>query len=559
MTCSPNLPEVIRRAIKTGDAGIPEDLMRWKALVPGASKKTKAAHGTFEPNLGDKVLAFSAGYLIVPEGPLIGKPLELDEYQAAFVYAVFGPDTPVKKAILSVARRNGKTLVIGAVLWAYILGPAAVQNSVVACTAMSKDQAKLAFRLMKLMAGPKLEGRYRIVDSKGQIFGLNKNVELITLSREAKTGHGRSIRVLLIDEAGQIEAPNDDYLDMLFTSQGSYDDAITFIISTQAPTDAAFLSAEIDAATTNQPKGTVCHVYAADADADINDPEQWAYANPGLGKFRSLSDMEKLAQDAKLIPSKQTGFKNLNLNQRVTQHELAFAPEAWRACNAMPSLDVFRNASSVCVGIDLSQKSDLTAAVVAAKDDEGRAHLLVYPFAPEDGLHQRSIRDKTPYDVWAREGVLHLCPGGIIGYDFVFSFLTERFLELGINPTTIAYDRWRMVEAKHEAERANFAPNAEWLEWGQGFQSMTVAIERFEDLLLRGKICHGDNPALNASAMTAVVAYDAAGNRKLEKGDGKKNHSHRRRIDPLQAALMAVAPLAVAEVVDVSLWISPAY
>lgn len=538
----------IERAMKCGY--IPEDIQRWKNLD---DDDVRAGRCT----LAERVLLFTKKYLVVPEGALIGQPLVLDDYQAAFVYAVFDAPVATKKAILSVARRNGKTLVIGAILWSFLVGPLVKRNSVIALAAMAKKQAALAYRLMILMAGPLLAPHFRTVPSQQQIVGLKHNVELHTLSREAKTGHGMSIRVLLLDEAGQIESQTDDYLDMLFSSQGSYDDSITFIISTQAPTDAAFLSIEIDAATREQPEDTVCHVYHADQDASIEDSSQWIYANPGLGKFNSLVRFRKQVADTKAMPSKQTGFKNLHLNQRITQEELAFPPEVWRRNNKPPVLEVFHQASMITLGLDLSQKTDLTAGVFACTDDDGYAHLIPYCCCPADGLHQRSIRDKTPYEEWVKAGILYTCPGSIVDYEWFFTFLRKRCEEMGFEPTHIAFDRYKIEQGKKEALRAEFATNAEWIEIGQGFVSMGQAIDRFEEFLMRDKIRHGDNPALNASAMTAVVATDPAGNRKLMKADGKKGaHAYRRRIDPLVAALMAVSPLVVEEApADVSAWI----
>jgi hypothetical protein len=95
------------------------------------------------------------------------------------------------------------------------------------------------------------------VPSTKRIVGLRQNVEYQALSRDAKTGHGQGVYVLVIDEAGQIDAPNDDFLDMLRTSLGTYSDSREFIISTQAPSDAAFLSVEIDSAIADHPTRSV--------------------------------------------------------------------------------------------------------------------------------------------------------------------------------------------------------------------------------------------------------------------------------------------------------------
>ena len=51
------------------------------------------------------------------------------------------------------------------------------------------------------------------------------------------------------------------------------------VISTQAATDADLLSIWIDDALKSGNPKTVCHLYTADKDADLEDEEQWAKAN----------------------------------------------------------------------------------------------------------------------------------------------------------------------------------------------------------------------------------------------------------------------------------------
>jgi len=49
----------------------------------------------------------------------------LDPFQCAFILAAFDSDVHVSKAILSMARRGGKTLLMAVILLAFIVGPLA--------------------------------------------------------------------------------------------------------------------------------------------------------------------------------------------------------------------------------------------------------------------------------------------------------------------------------------------------------------------------------------------------------------------------------------------------
>src|SRR3546814_7211632 len=59
--------------------------------------------------------------------------------------------------------------------------------------------------------------------------------------------------------------------------------------------------------------------------------------------------------------------------------------------------------------------------------------------------------------------------------------------------------------------------DALFVEFGQGFQSMSPALRDLESALLGGKVRHGNHPVLAMCAANAVVTPDPAGNRQLNK------------------------------------------
>ena len=491
---------------------------------------------------GQQVVAFCS-HLIVPEGPKVGLPLELEDFQVAFILAVFDNPVHTRQAILSVARRNGKTFLMSVILLAYLVGPLSKQNTVVASAAQSRDQAALTFRMMRLMLlnSPDMQGLYSIVPSKKHIVGLKHNVEYFAVSSDAKTGFGQSLKVVLLDEAGQIRGPNNDFVDMLDTSQGSHDDALFLTISTQAPSDADYLSIKIDTAEREKDPSVVCHVYAAEDKCELQDQAQWHQANPGLGVFRSIKDMTTKMQDAALIPSKEAGARNLLLNQRIALESLWLAPAIWSRGSSKPDLDVFR-CNPVCFGLDLSARNDLTAAVAAAKDpDTGTVHVIPFVFCPSQGIEDRARRDKTPYDVWVRDGLMHAIGGSTVDYSQIAHFLMEWCENEGWEVSSVNFDRWRIDIMKAAADEAGFASFAEWVSVGQGFKDISPRCETWESLLLEDRLCHGDHPLLRMAASNAIAVKDPAGNIKLDKSKSTL------RIDPLIAAVMAVHPLESGE------------
>lgn len=487
---------------------------------------------------GEAVIRFAEEHLVVPEGPLVGQPLELDIYQKVFILAVFDNDATTGTAILSVARRNGKTFLVAVILLAFIVGPLRQKNTSMCSAANARDQAAIAFDLMKLMldmsktlaAGT----HYKYVETSKTIVGLKQYVRYRAISAEAKSGHGKAYKIILLDEAGQIEAENTPFTDMLETSMSNYDDALYLLISTQAASDASFFSQQIDNAVVQQEPTTVCHVYAADEDCDMDDRKQWLKANPGLGKFVSEKKMAQKVNEARHLPSKANGIKNLNFNQRVSQMSLMLSAEVWKK-NQRPQNMEARHTAEIDIGLDLSQVNDLTAATACWRDENGEISVEVRPYLPAFGIEAKELRDKVPYRTWETNGDLKLIPGPRIEYEYICQDLAIQYK--GCKIRSIQADPYRLNLFMEAAKKTDFyGMVGEWVEVRQGFISFGVRVDAFEREALVGNLRTGSAPALNMGASQAVVGEDAAGNRKPLKN--KSIH----RIDALVAAIMGVFP-----------------
>ena len=72
-------------------------------------------------SLGDVVADWAESRLVVPTGPLRGQPFKIAEWQRRFLVDALG--SGIREAGLSVARKNGKSGLIAALLLAYLVGP----------------------------------------------------------------------------------------------------------------------------------------------------------------------------------------------------------------------------------------------------------------------------------------------------------------------------------------------------------------------------------------------------------------------------------------------------
>ena len=483
---------------------------------------------------GERVCAFVERYCKVPEGPKVGRPIKLIEFQRKFILAIYDAPRRVRRAYLSIARKNGKSALIAAILLAHIVGPEAVQNSQIISGARSRDQAALVFKLAAKMIGlnEELQKLARIIPSQKSIIGLARNVEYRAISAEAGTAHGLSPVLAILDEVGQVKGEQDDFIEAIETAQGAYDDPLLVAISTQAATDADLFSQWLDDA--DKDDSIVCHSYTAPDDCDLLDEDAWRAANPAMGEFRSYEDLKAFAEQAKRMPSKENSFRWLYLNQRIDATSPFVSRSVWAENGGDPGL----MDGPIYGGLDLSEVADLTAFVAVSEIENGYG---VHPtfWLPGDGLREKARADRVPYDRFAADGFLNVAPGRTVDYAFVADWMHGLCSNYDVR--RINFDRWNYRHLRPWLEKSGFrddqleGDDAIFREFGQGFASMSPALRDMEAMLLEGRLAHGAHPVLEMCARNAVVQSDPAGNRKLVK------NKSRGRIDGMIALTMALA------------------
>lgn len=483
----------------------------------------------------EKVVAFIET-LRTPDGEGVGRPFTLRGWQKAIIREVYDAEDArgrrvARQAVLSMARKNGKTALVAGLCLAHLCGPEAVRNGQLYSVACDREQASVLFKLMTAMIymDEELSERLNVVESRKKLIDPVSGSEFTALSSETKGKHGKSSSFIVFDELAQFGAERELY-DVMMTSRGAHADPLVWCISTQAANDAAVLSELVDyglkvkRGEIDDPKFKT-FLFTVPADADPWDEAQWRLANPALGDFRSLEEMRDTAQKARRMPAAEAAFRNLYLNQRVDGAAHFITPDVWARSGGEPDLSLFEE-RPVYGGLDLSAKNDLTALVLTVRDDAGRAHVLPLFWTPEEGIRDRSDRDRVPYDVWAREGALLTTPGRTIDYRFVAHEIAK--LHGGMSIAGLKFDRWRideMVRALREEGvetwiegRDEAVPGGlRLIPHGQGFRDMNPAVETLEDALAEGSLRHGMHPVLTMCASNVRVQRDPHENRKFDK------------------------------------------
>ena len=492
---------------------------------------------------GERNAAWIEGFCRIPEGRLVGKPVKLTKHQRKWLLNIY--DSPTRVFILSMARKNAKTAFSSFLLLLHLCGPEAKPNSQLYSAAQSREQASILFSLAAKIVrmSPDLSQVVGIRDTAKQLYCTELGTLYRALSAEASTAYGLSPVFVVHDELGQVKGPRSELYEALETACAAQESPLSIVISTQSPTDADLLSLLIDDGLTGSDPRIKVELCTAPLDLDPFSEEAIRAANPHFDDFMNKEEVFRQASDAKRMPSAEAGYRNLILNQRVEARSPFVTRSVWQENGQEPN--ELAMGAEVFGGLDLSSVSDLTALVLITANGD----VLPTFWLPELGLAEKARSDRVPYDLWYKQGFLMTTPGGSIEYEFIASYLREIFDKYTVR--AMAFDRYNMRFLKPWLEKVGFTPDEllRFVEFGQGFISMSPAIRELESRLLSRKLRHANHPVLSMCAANATVVKDPAENRKFVKS------KQTGRIDGMVALAMAVGvmPQAV-EQTEKSFW-----
>lgn len=493
----------------------------------------------------ERVIAFIED-MPVTQGKMAGTKMTLRQWQIdEFLVPIYAEgdsgNRKVRTAVISMSRKNGKTNLSAALACCHLVGPESEERGEIYFCAMDKAQASKAWAECKAMLDghAELSERVNIIRFSKEIevlAGAGKGSVLKALSADADSKLGLSPSFVLCDEIGYW--PKRDLFDAMDSALGAREEPLIVAISTQAKDDTHFFSEMVDygikvkEGEIDDPSFHLAFFTASPTD-DPWDPATWAKANPALGDFLSMEQVERQAAQAQRIPSKEADFRNKVLNQRVDGTVRFIAAREWNDCDLGP-IDEKALEGRECFGaLDLSAARDLTAFVLVFPEDDGRFTILPRFFLPEFDIDGKSDNDRVPYSLWAKQADarLTLLPGKVIDPALVAEYIADEATRFDIKE--IAFDRWRIEDLKRELDKMSV--DLPLVAFGQGYKDMSPAVDVLEVAVAQRKLNHAGNPLMRMCAANAVVTQDPAGARKLDKSKASG------RIDGLVALAMGLS------------------
>ncbi|KAF1084848.1 Phage Terminase [Sporotomaculum syntrophicum] len=490
----------------------------------------------FDEYSAERAVKFIENYLTHTKGKWAGVRFELEPWQHDIITPLFGTlnedgTRQYRTCYVEIPRKNGKSE-LGAAVALKLLFADNEPGAEIYSAAADRDQAAIVFNTAAQMVrqNPKLAKRCKIIDSQKRIVIPATGSFYRAISADAHTKHGFNAHGIIFDELHT--QPNRELWDVLTTSGGTRTQPLIFAITT-AGYDRNSICWEqheyaqkiIDGVI--EDKTFLPVIYAAGKEDDWRDEKVWYKANPALSTFRGIEEMRAMAKKAEQVPALQNTFRRLYLNQWTQQEDRWLDLAAWDATAGTIEPDELLG--KCCFGgLDLASTTDIAAFVLVFPMDDGGFVVLPHFWIPRDNMRERINRDRVPYDVWTRQGLITATEGNVIHYEAIRRHI-EQLGQL-YNIREIAFDRWGAVQITTELDDAGFTV----VQFGQGFASMSPPTKELLNLVLSKKLVHGGNPVLRWMADNMVVKQDPAGNVKPDKSKSSE------KIDGMVALIMAL-------------------
>ena len=514
----------------------------------------------FEPKAAEHFFTF-CGQLKHYEGAIYGEPLLLEDWQKFVFGSIFGwlkkkefrseafkqiPIRRFREGVLMVPKKNGKSILSGAVAL-YMMDWDKWAGAQCYILAKNQTHAKdLGYRAATIMVqnSKELISKYRINKSAANagIYFEGNNSFYKPITSKPESEDGRNVHFCGPDETkdwtdfeiyevmknGTVNAPNSLFLST--TTAGSNRESLGF---QQQGYVEKLLSGVYDDDTTF---GIIYGVDEEDKKVDgwWMNPEIWKKANPNYDISVFSDALQAMTPGARQSISKRTAFETKHLNVWHSSSEAFIQSEVWDKCKKVKHVNI-RNykeelekyaGKKAWGGFDKGSVSDFTSFELVLEPEDGIYPVLSFFWIPEDNIQDRN--NSQIIHEWCKNGFIITTPGNITDDDYVEDDIKEicSFFDM----QGIAFDRFKLDQMVQHFQ----AEGLEMIDYGQGYVSMSPAVDNLEKMVLNGEIDHGGNPVLSWMNSNVLIRKDPAGNRKFDKEKSAD------KIDGMVAVAMAL-------------------
>lgn len=484
--------------------------------------------------------------------PKTGKTFPLAQFQKFIVGSIYGwrrADNKdfrrFKKAVVSVARKNGKSLLIsGIILYEFLFGKNPAMSRQLFTGANDKAQASIIFNMcvkqLEALRSRYPEIRKATKKVREELRNINDYSYVRPLSRETGGLDGYEMYCCVVDEYAA--AKTDELMELIESSQGQLESPLTFIISTagfnlNGPFHAIEWGYAKKVANGKVENDTYfSYIAEQESEEEIKDESTWIKSNPIL-EVEGLRDQVYDYLRKRLTEATEKGnlngvlVKNFNMWRQASK-ESYMDNASWQQAK----LDEKPNTRKrrVWIGVDVGKVNDLFAiSTMVQMDDYWFCDSFSF-VATKYGLVAKEKRDGVSYTNLERMGECEITTleSGVIDDERVLEKLEEMIYMNEWELQAICFDPYQfssliaMIEKRH--------PEWPLIEVRQNTMVLNMPTRQLRDEVLKGTIKHAGNQLLTMAINNARVKVDNNGMRI----DKDKNSN---KIDPLDALLDAYA------------------
>lgn len=495
----------------------------------------------YDPKKANDAIEWIEAHSFHTEGKLAPGPFVLELWEKAFIASLFGIVDKdglrqFRECVLIVGRKNGKSLLMAAIsryIWAsgaggfgakvYNIAPKLDQadiiyNNIWQMTLLDPEYQKMKDEIQnnrdahnKILADDSMLPRHRMSDL--YIVGTNAQVKKIAFSAKKSDGFNPSLCVCDEIASWEGDAGLKQY-EVMKSGMGSREAGILLSCSTAGYINDSIYDELFKRCTrllkgNSKEKKLLPFLYIIDDLEKWNDINELKKSNPNLGVSVSVDFMLEEIAIAEGSLSKKSEFitKYCNIKQNSS---LAWLDTATvNKCFGDPlHLEDFRS-SYCCVGLDLSQTTDLTACVCLIEKN-GELYVFAKFWLPSQKIDEAIARDGVPYNIYIQRGLIAESGDNYVDYHDCYEWLTDLVEKYEILPLMTGYDRYSAQYLIKDLEQYGFRCDDVY----QGDNLWTV-LQEMEGLLKDGKVHCGDNDLLKIHLLNSAIKMN------VERGRGR--------------------------------------
>lgn len=498
-------------------------------------KRSSDGQFWFDKKEAELSCRFFEKYLRHSRGKLAGLPFKLTKWQSErIIKPLFGwkreedGTRRYRTCYVEIPKKNGKSTTAAGVGLKLLLADGEAGPEVYSAAA-DKEQAGIVFNTAKEMRDTSPQLKKRTLQYKNSIVNPSVMGSYRVISAKSDTKHGFNPHGIIFDELHV--QPNRELWDTLTAGVAAREQPLVFAMTTAGYDRNSICWEQHDYAEKViagdiKDDAFLGVIFGADEKDDWTDPKVWKKANPNLGVSVTMDYMRNACAKAKQIPAFENTFRRLHLNQWTQQASRWIQMRVWD--ETAGTVDLGRFEGMTCYGgLDLASTTDIAAFVLTFEID---GHYFWVPFfwIPSEKMQERVKRDRVPYDVWARQGLVKVTEGNVIDYKVIIADILK--LREVFDLREVAFDRWGATKIMQDLMEEGIT----MVPFGQGYASMSSPTKELNNLLLGKKLHHGSNPVLRWMANNVVIRQDPAGNIKPDKSKSTS------KIDGIVAGIMSL-------------------